>query len=404
MSLIDSRRLGVPICGTPFLRRSGAILRASTVASEVSVDPLQTKLCDKFGIEYPIAAFTHCKDVAAAVTGAGGIGVLGMAGASPDEIAAGVKWLRDRVGDKPFGIDVLIPASVPPSVNREDLEAAIPEEHLAFVQKLKDQHEVPDPAEPIGVGGGGGMMSQEGARRQLDALVDLKVPIIASGLGNPAFVLEAAHANGISVWGLVGKVRQARREIESGVDVVIAQGHDAGGHNSPIGTFSLVPQVVRIAGETPILCAGGVTTGEQVVAALALGAAGVWTGSIWLASHESDEHMMVKEKVLAATEDDTILSRALTGKRARLVKNAWTMAWEEPGAPKPLAMPLQGMLGGDLLRGAREAGIGEFAGTGLGQGVGVITEMKSCRQIITELVFEAQDVIEARFGEGNPLE
>ena len=248
-------------------------------------NPLHTRLCDMFGIQYPIVAFTHCKDVAAAVTNAGGIGVYGALGHSPDELNEDVRWMRERVGDKPFGIDLVFPASVPEkSLGVEGYTAQISDAHWKFVDSIRQQYQVPErsaaavAARPTNRGGGG-FMSQENGRRQAETLIDLKVPILASGLGSPTFILDAAHANGVKVFGLIGKVRQARREIEAGVDVIVAQGHDAGGHNSPIGTFSLVPQVVRIAGDTPVLCAGGVGTGEHLVAAIAMGAVGAWTRS-----------------------------------------------------------------------------------------------------------------------------
>lgn len=361
-------------------------------------DPLHTKLCDMFGVEFPIVAFTHCKDVAAAVINAGALAVLGAGGHTPDEIHADIKWIRDRVGDRPFGIDLLIPASVPPSGNREDLDAQIPDGHRQFVHHIKEEFNIPAPK---GTDGRRNRMiiTQENARKQLDVVLEERVPIFASGLGNPSFVLEAAHARSMKVFGLIGRVRQARREIESGVDVIVAQGTDAGGHTGEIGTFSLVPQVVAIAGNTPVLAAGGVGTGAQLVAALGLGAAGVWTGTIWLATRESDTPMIVKEKLLAATEDDTIRSRCMSGKPIRQIKTAWTEVWERPGAPSPLPMPLQGLLVGEVLEAVSENQIEPLMGTPAGQVVGTIHELKPARQVVFDIVEEARDVIDNVFGE-----
>jgi NAD(P)H-dependent flavin oxidoreductase YrpB (nitropropane dioxygenase family) len=363
-------------------------------------DPLHTKLCDMFGVEFPIVAFTHCKDVAVAVINAGALAVLGAGGHTPDEIHADIKWIRDRVGSRPFGIDLLIPASVPPSGNREDLEAQIPDGHRQFVRRIKEEFNIPPPkadgrrSRPP--------LTQEYARRQLDVVLEERVPIFASGLGNPAFVLEAAHARGMKVFGLIGKVRQARREIEAGIDVIVAQGTDAGGHTGEIGTFSLVPQVVAVAGDTPVLAAGGVGTGRHLVAALALGAVGVWTGTIWLATRESDTPMIVKEKLLAATEDDTIRSRCMSGKPIRQIKTAWTEVWERPGAPAPLPMPLQGMLVGEVLQAVSDYQIEPLMGTPAGQVVGTIHALKPARQVVLDIIEEARDVIDAVFGE--PIE
>lgn len=361
-------------------------------------DPLHTKLCDMLGIEFPIVAFTHCKDVVAAVCNAGGVGILGEAGHTPEEIAADVKWLRERVGDRPFGVDLLIPASVPESGGRQDLAAQIPEEHRRFVQQIKESNNIPDP-KPADGRRGGVTLTQEFARKQLDVVLEERVPIFASGLGNPAFVLEAAHARGMKVFGLVGKVRQARREVEAGVDVIVAQGTDAGGHTGPIGTFSLVPQVTAIAGSTPVVAAGGVGTGRHLAAALCLGAVGVWTGTIWLTARESDTDMVIKEKILAATEDDTTISRCMSGKPIRQLKTLWTEAWERPDAPSPLPMPLQGIVAGPVLQAITDYKIEPFMGSPAGQVIGTITELKPAREIVLDIIEGARDVLDELFGE-----
>jgi len=238
-------------------------------------DPLRTKLCEMLGIEFPIVAFTHCKDVVAAVVNAGAFAVLGEAMHTPDEIAADIRWVRERVEGRPFGIDLVLPASAPPSGSLEELRAQIPESHRKFAQSIKERHSIPDPKGPVALHQWGGL-NQELARQQLDVVLEEHVPVFTSGLGNPAFILEAAHARGMKVFGLVGKARQAQREIEAGVDAVIAQGSDAAGHTGSIGTFSIVPEVVAVAGDTPVIAAGGVTTGRHLAAALCLGASGVW--------------------------------------------------------------------------------------------------------------------------------
>ncbi|HWO93138.1 MAG TPA: nitronate monooxygenase [Dehalococcoidia bacterium] len=367
-------------------------------------DPLHTKLCDLFGVEYPILAFTHCKDVAAAVTNAGGIGVLGELTHTPDEIAQDIRWLKEKCGDKPFGIDLVFPASVPPSANIEDLQTQIPDEHRRFVEDIMRRHNLPAPKLEAGQQPGfgiarGGLLSQEHGRRQLDVVLEERVPLFASGLGNPAFIVDAAHERGIKVAGLIGKVRQARRELEAGVDVIIAQGYDAGGHTGEIGTFTLIPRVVEIAGDTPVLCAGGVGTGQHLAAALCLGASGVWTGTLWLTSRESDMDIVIKEKLIAATEEDTTRSRSLTGKPARLLKTALTDEWEQPGAPAPLPMPLQGILTAELQMSVHQNRYEPFLGTPAGQVIGTMHEMKPCREIVFDLVTEARDVLEGLLGD-----
>jgi NAD(P)H-dependent flavin oxidoreductase YrpB (nitropropane dioxygenase family) len=361
-------------------------------------DPLRTKLCDMLGIEFPIIAFTHCKDVAVAVINSGGFAVLGEAMHTPDEIAADAKWIRDRVDGKPFGIDLVLPASVPLTGGLEELTDKIPESHRKFAQEIKEKYDVPDPKGPIALHQWGGL-NQEMARAQLDALLDERVPVIASGLGNPAFILEAAHERGMKVFGLVGKSRQAKREIEAGVDAIIAQGYDAAGHTGAMGTFSIVPEVVSIAGDTPIIAAGGVTTGRHLAAAICLGASGVWTGTLWLACRESDVDMIVKEKLLAASADDTSYSKCISGMTMRTLKCPWTEEWAKPDAPPTLPAPYQMLLSADYIQGANDHRREELMTEAAGQGVGFVTAMKPARQIVFDMVEEALDAIEQLTGE-----
>ncbi len=285
----------------------------------MSGNALSTRLCDDYGCEYPVVAFAHTKDVIAAVTNAGGIGVLGATGSTPEEIRSAVRWIRERVGDKPFGVDLLVPASFVEG-SLEDLEEQIPDAHRDFVDRLQQDAAIPDPKTPPPWRGIRPDLMRR-AQEQVEVILEERVPIFASGLGSPAFILERAHAVGTKVWGLIGLPRQARRQIEAGVDVVIAQGSDSGGHSGTIGTFSLVPEVVKLARgtNTLVLAAGGVTTGAHLAAALALGADGVWCGTIWQATNESETELPLKEKLLGASAEDAVQSRASTGKPVRQV-------------------------------------------------------------------------------------
>jgi NAD(P)H-dependent flavin oxidoreductase YrpB (nitropropane dioxygenase family) len=361
-------------------------------------DPLRTKLCDMLGIEFPIIAFTHCKDVAVAVINAGAFAVLGEAMHPPQEIAADIKWIRERVNGKPFGIDLILPASVPPADTLEQLIAKIPDTHRNFAQSIKERYKVPDPKGPIALHQWGGL-NQEMARAQLDVVLEERAPVFTSGLGNPAFILEAAHARGIKVFGLIGKTRQAKRELEAGVDAIIAQGYDAAGHTGAMGTFSIVPEVVSIAGDTPIIAAGGVTTGRHLAATLCLGAAGVWTGTLWLASRESDVDMIVKEKLLAATAEDTSYSRCISGMTMRTLKCPWTEEWAKPEAPLPLSAPYQMLLSSDYIQGANDHRREDLMTEAAGQGVAFVTTMKPARQIVFDMVEEALAAFEELTGE-----
>ncbi len=361
-------------------------------------DPLRTKLCDMLGIEFPIIAFTHCKDVAVSVINSGAFAVLGEAMHTRDEISADIQWIRERVDGKPFGIDLVLPASVPPSDTLEQLIAKIPELQKEFAQQIREKYDVPDPKGPIALHQWGGL-NQDMARAQLDVLLDEKVPVICSGLGSPAFLLDAAHERGIKVFGLIGKTRQAKRQIEAGVDAVIAQGYDAAGHTGAMGTFSIVPEVVSIAGDTPIIAAGGVTTGRHLAAALCLGACGVWTGTLWLASRESDVDMIIKEKLLAASAEDTTYSSSISGMTMRTLKCPWTDEWATPEAPPVLPPPYQMLLSSDYIQGANDNRRADLMTEAAGQGVGFVTTMKPARQIVFDIVEEALTAFESVTGE-----
>jgi NAD(P)H-dependent flavin oxidoreductase YrpB (nitropropane dioxygenase family) len=351
-------------------------------------DPLRTKLCDMMGIEFPIIAFTHCKDVVAAVVNAGGFAVLGEAMHTPDHIADDIKWIRSRVGDKPFGIDLVLPASAPPTDTLEQLLAKIPAEHRAYAKMIKDKYNVPDPKNAPDLHRWGGL-NQDIARKQLDVVLEEKAPVFVSGLGSPAFIVKTAHERGIKVFGLVGRARQAEREIAAGVDAVIAQGYDAAGHTGDVGTFSIIPEVVSVAGDTPVIAAGGITTGRHLAAALCLGAQGVWTGTLWLACRESDSDMIIKEKLLAATADDTTYSKSVSGFPMRVTKCPWTEEWKKPSAPPTLGSPYQMLLSADYIQGANDNRRPDLMFEAAGQGVRFVTEMKPARQIVFDLVEEA---------------
>lgn len=357
--------------------------------------PLHTPLCDKLGIEYPIVAFTHCKDVAVAVINAGGFSVLGEAMHSPDHIAADIKWIRDRIGGKPFGIDLVLPASVPEERTVEQLLAEIPQTHRDFEQKIKRKYNVPDPkqAPDLHIWGG---LDQKRALAQVEVVFDERVPVFASGLGSPAFLLKRAHQLGMQVWGLVGKPKQAKKQIAAGTDVIIAQGFDAAGHTGNIGTFSIVPQIADAAREAgvPVLAAGGVTTGRHLAAALALGAAGVWTGSVWLASRESDVNLPLKERLIEAETDDTVYSDCISGYTMRTTRCPWHDEWLGPEAPEVLKPPLQMLLSANYIQGSLDYQRKDLMTEAAGQGIHYVTEMKPARQILSDLVDEALDVFD----------
>ncbi len=310
-------------------------------------DPLHTRLCDEYGCEYPIVAFAHTRDVIAAVSNAGAIGVLGCSTHTPQEVRNNIRWIKEQVGGKTFGCDITIPSSYVQG-NREDLEAQIPQGHRDFVDNLMRVNDIPKPTGPPREDQR--LRGLADTREKLEIFMEEQIPIFASGMGSPAFVLDEMHDAGVKVWGLIGLARQAQRELEAGLDLIIAQGQDSAGHTGRIGTFSIVPEVVELANryDTPILAAGGVTTGWHIVAALALGAVGDWTGTVWQATHESETEMWVKQRLVDAQQEDAWVSTSGDGKRNRGLRNKFVEAWEQPDAPPHLPMPLQGLLNGKL--------------------------------------------------------
>ena len=359
---------------------------------------MHTRACDLLGIEFPIFAFSHCRDVVAAVSKAGGFGVLGAVAYSPEQLDIALTWVDEHVGDRPYGVDVIIPAKYvgdeSGGLTASQARDLIPEEHRRFVEEILERYGVPALQEE---GGRGSDRRMPFSKESTDELLEVvwrhpKVRFIANALGPaPGHLVEAAHERGLVVGGLVGTVEHARRQKAAGVDLVIAQGYEAGGHTGEISTMVLVPQVVDAIAPVPVLAAGGIADGRQVAAALALGAEGVWCGSVWLTTDEAETHPVVKEKFLAASSSDTIRSRAKTGKPARQLKSAWTEEWEDPANPKPLPMPLQGALVAEAeSRIARSAasndGARDLINYFVGQAVGQMNQPKPAAKVVLEMV------------------
>jgi len=360
---------------------------------------MKTDIAEQLGIEFPIFAFTHCRDVVAAVTKAGGIGILGAAAHTPERLEVDLKWIEEQVGDRPYGVDMLIPARYVGSDTGEHFDASqlaamIPSGHRTFLDDMMKRYEVPEPVEADEPRG-----SLKIGQDEMGPLVDIALAhnpkVFASALGSPpAWLLDKAHAKGMLVGALAGKPRHAEKHKAAGCDFVIAQGLEAGGHTGDISTMVLIPQVVDAVAPLPVLAAGGIGSGRQMAAALALGASGVWTGSIWLTTEEAEEIPVVKEKLLKATSSDTVKSRCMTGKPVRQLKTAWTEEWENPANPEPLEMPLQTMLTTPYLnrvsRAAHREGTGayELVGTPAGQIVGMMNQSKPARQVVFDIVEE----------------
>jgi NAD(P)H-dependent flavin oxidoreductase YrpB (nitropropane dioxygenase family) len=316
---------------------------------------MHTPLCDQLGIEFPIFAFTHCRDVVVAVSKAGGFGVLGAVGFTPEQLEVELKWIDEHIGDHTYGVDIVIPnkyegmdANLSADELAKMLVDMVPQEHLDFAKKVLTDHGVPLTAEDnestlqlLG-------WTEATATPQVQiALKHPKMTLIANALGTPpADMIDHIHAEGRKVAALCGSPSQARKHADAGVDIIIAQGGEAGGHSGEIGSIVLWPQVVKEVAPVPVLAAGGIGSGQQIAAALALGTQGAWTGSQWLMVEEAENTPVQQAAYVKAGSRDTVRSRSFTGKPARMLRNDWTEAWENPDNPKPLGMPLQFMVSG----------------------------------------------------------
>ncbi len=360
---------------------------------------MRTAVCDLLGIEFPILAFSHCRDVVAAVTRAGGLGVLGAVAYSPEQLEVALDWLDQEVGERGYGVDVIIPARYvgdeSGGLSAAQAESLLPAEHRAFVDDILERYGVgPLPEEPHRSRGERPVPFSNRSAQDLLEVVwrHPKVKLIANALGPaPDHLVGEAHSRGLVVAGLVGKPEHARRQRDAGVDLIIAQGSEAGGHTGEIGTMVLVPQVVDAVTPLPVLAAGGIADGRQVAAALALGAAGVWCGSVWLTTEEAETHPVVKEKFLAATSADTVRSRSKTGKPARQLRSAWTDEWDRTDTPDPLGMPLQSLLVAEaearIARSAASApGARQLINYFVGQAVGQMNTSRPAGQVVMDLV------------------
>ena len=355
---------------------------------------LSTAVTRMFGVDYPIFGFTHSVDVCVAVCEAGGIGIYGGTRETPEEISVHLAEIRRRVGSRPFGVDLVLPNGMPERNNREEIEQAIPPGHRDFVDGIYGKYGVRRD-------GGSGtrsrfVRSQETAAHQIEVVLASTVDIFACGIGSPLEAIREAQSLGKKIVSLVGTPKQARRVKDAGVDLIVAQGYDAGAHTGQIGTFSLVPQVVDVAGDTPVVAAGGVVSGRHLAAALALGAQGVWVGTAWLVTKENHTDPIILQKLLAAGPEDTVISRADSGKTLRQVRSAWSEEWATAGAPIPLKMPYQDILIGDLLGAVERQKVETLMHSPAGQGIGTLNEETTVAETMARLVREAEAALGPR--------
>jgi NAD(P)H-dependent flavin oxidoreductase YrpB (nitropropane dioxygenase family) len=361
---------------------------------------MRTAVTEMFGIDVPIFAFSHCRDVVVEASRAGGMGVLGAAWMTPDELEVALKWIDDRVEGKPYGVDVVFPGTFAALDSDPDPERILPHEHRDFVSRLVDRADIPPlPAEDAAAFAKEHAvkmnMTPSESERALKIALRHPVKFVVGALGvPPKHVIDAVHAHGIKIGALVGSVRHAIKQREAGTDVLIAQGSEAGGHVGPVSSLVLWPQVVDAVAPIPVLAAGGIGRGRQFAAAMALGAAGIWCGSIWLGARESELSPDMKEQLFQARSEDSVVSRALTGKPCRLLRSAYTEAWDQAGAPKPLTFPLQSILAGEPLRRAERARRLDYWTYAVGQIVGDMKSETTVRQIFADLLTEYVETVE----------
>jgi NAD(P)H-dependent flavin oxidoreductase YrpB (nitropropane dioxygenase family) len=360
---------------------------------------VRTALCDQLGIEHPIVGFTPSEHVAAAISRAGGLGVLGCVrfndAADLDKV---LDWMDANTGGRPYGIDVVMPANIPAEGAAIDLNQLIPAGHREFVDQTLIRLGVPPLPDDADASDGVLGWLHSVARAQVEVALAHPARLIANALGSPpADIIASAHDRGMLVAALAGRAAHAQSHVAAGVDIVVAQGYEAGGHTGEIASMVLVPEVVDAVGpDVPVLAAGGIGSGRQIAAALALGATGVWMGSAWLITTEYAELSPLpglREALIAATSSDTVRSRIYSGKPARLLKNSWTEAWLQPGAPEPLPMPLQNLLVAEAHQRLMRSGNPDVIPMPVGQIVGRMNEVKPVADVIAALVTELDEAV-----------
>ncbi|MGA9490638.1 MAG: nitronate monooxygenase family protein [Mycobacterium sp.] len=365
---------------------------------------MRTRVAEMLGVEFPICAFSHCRDVVAAVTNAGGFGILGAVAHTPKRLETELTWIEEQVGGKPYGVDLLLPPKYVGAdsggIDGKQARELLPEEHRQFVDDLLVRYGIPVPTDEERQPVADLNISPKGYEPLLDVVFSHRIRLIASALGSPpAELVTRAHDSDVLVAALAGTTRHARQHAAAGVDLIVAQGTEAGGHTGQVATMVLVPEVVDAVAPVPVLAAGGIARGRQIAAALALGAEGVWCGSVWLTTEEAETLPVVKDKFLAASSSDTVRSRSLTGKPARMLRTAWTEEWERPDSPDPLGMPLQSALIGDPQRRINraaahaDANARELATYFVGQVVGSMNKVQPTASVVLEMVSEFIDTI-----------
>ena len=361
---------------------------------------MNSKICELLDIEFPLVAFTHCRDVVVAVSKAGGCGVLGAVGMSPEQVEQELKWIDDHIDGKPYGVDVLIPNKMVDQSEKFDadkLKGMIPQEYADFRADVLEKHDIEaNELRTIDTAGSSfaANTKSDGAKALLDVAFNHPIKLIANALGVPPdWMLQMGKENDVKVAALLGTAQHAINQVKAGVDILVVSGTEAGGHCGSVSTMVLIPEVyeaIQPYGDVPILAAGGIVTGKQMAAAMTMGASGAWCGSVWLTTVESEVPPVIKEKMVAANSSQTVRSRSRTGKHSRQLVSPWTEAWEAESAPEPLPMPLQPMVAEPALQKVAKLAEGghdgarDLATYWVGQGVGLMNQSISASDVVQE--------------------
>jgi len=367
---------------------------------------MKSVICEMLGIEFPLLAFSHCRDVVAAVSRAGGMGVFGAVRYSPEQLRQELTWIDAHCGGKPYGVDLIVPNQFEGKGEERDtvdLVKTLPRSHHEFISGILQAHQIDGDAldkEENGRLNFARNLEEAGAADMLDVAFSFPIRLIANALGTPPRVMiDQAKSRDVPVAALVGTRVHAVAQVAAGVDILVAVGGEAGGHCGDISTMVLIPEVVSVAGDTPVLAAGGIVTGQQMAAAMAMGAAGAWCGSVWLTTVEAEPSPVIKEKLLSATSSDTVRSRSRTGKPSRQLRSPWTDAWEQ-GGQVPLPMPLQSLLVEpallriDKLAQSGHDGARDLATYWVGQGVGLMNQEQTAAAVVQEFKADFLDACE----------
>ncbi len=359
---------------------------------------MNSLICDLLDIEFPLIAFSHCRDVVVEVSKAGGFGVLGAARYNASTLEAELSWIDGHIDGKPYGVDLIAPTSMAVAEENEaaeDLKNRVPQEYFDFASGILERHDIDSSDVYANQYESDSFLTKNRATSIIDVAFDHPIKLIANALGvPPAYMIDMGKEKGVATAALIGTREHAIKQVEAGVNIVVASGTEAGGHCGDVSTLVLIPEVSSVLKDSgvPVVAAGGIVTGRQMAACMAMGAAGVWTGSVWLTCAESDTPPVLKEKMLRASSRETVRSRSRTGKHSRQLRSPWTDAWESNTAPKPLSMPLQSQVTENpLAKVTKLAEIGhegarQLSTSWVGQGVGLMSSTQSAKAIVYDFM------------------